>query len=83
MKLKISLFDKGWWIVRKTWWNLEEKVSNSVKIGFDIDPVYIGKYSKSETISNNRKINTNFQGDKILNEGPQYICPWAILIDLA
>ena len=42
MKLKISLFDKGWWIVRKTWWNLEEKVSNSVKIGFDIDPVYIG-----------------------------------------
>ena len=83
MKLKISLFDKGWWIVRKTWWNLEEKVSNSVKIGFDIDPVYIGKYSESETISNNRKINTNFQGDKILNEGLQYICPWVILIDLA
>ena len=49
--------------------------SNSVKIGFDIDPVCIGKYSKSETISNNPKINTNFQGDKILNEGPQYICP--------
>lgn len=49
--------------------------SSSVKIGFDIDPVCIGKYSKSETISNNPKINTNFQGDKILNEGPRYICP--------
>lgn len=49
---------------------------NMMKFGrSNSDPVCTGKYSKSETISNNPKINTNFQGDKILNEGPQYICP--------
>ena len=41
-----------------------DKVSNSMKKGFDSKPVYSEKHIKTKTISNERKISINF----ILND---------------
>ena len=61
-----------------------EKVSNSMKKGFDDEPVYNEKYTKTKTKSYERKINTNFNGDKEPKEGFQYVCvlEWVISVIL-
>ena len=59
-------------------WN---KVSNSMKSGFDREPVYNAKYINTKINSYEGKINTNFHGTKVSKEGSQYICLSAILID--
>ena len=58
-----------------------DKVSNSMKKGFDSEPAYNEKYTKTKIKSYDGKINTNFCGDKVLKEGSQYICLSKILID--
>ena len=58
-----------------------DKVSNSMKKGFDSEPAYNEKYTKTKIKSYDGKINTNFRGDKVLKEGSQYICLSKILID--
>ena len=50
-----------------------EKVSNSIKKGFDSEPVYKEKYLKTKVKSFEGKTNTNFHNDKIPKEGPQCI----------
>ena len=42
-----------------------EKVSNSIKKGFDSEPIYKEKYLKTKVKSYEGKINTNFHHDKI------------------
>ena len=42
-----------------------DKVSNSIKNGFDSELVYNEKYLKSKIKSYERKISTNFHDDKI------------------
>ena len=42
-----------------------EKVSNSIKKGFDSEPIYNEKYPKNKIKSYEGKINTNFHNDKI------------------
>ena len=56
------------------------EVQNSIKIEFDSEPVYNGKYLKTKIKSYEGKINTNFHTDKIPKEGPQCICLSIILI---
>ena len=58
-----------------------EKVSNSIKKGFDSEPVYKEKYLKTKVKSFEGKTNTNFHNDKIPKEGPQCIWLSVILID--
>ena len=52
-----------------------------MKKGFDSEPAYNEKYTKTKIKSYDAKINTNFRGDKVLKEGSQYICLSKILID--
>ena len=58
-----------------------DKVSNSMKKGFDSEPKYNNKYLKIKTRSYKGKMNTNAHDDKVPKEGSQYIFPLAILID--
>ena len=51
-----------------------EKVKNSLKKGFDGEPVYNEKYLRAEAKLHNRKINTNFHDNTIPKEGSQFIC---------
>ena len=51
-----------------------EKVSNSIRNGFDSEPVYIEKYLKTKIKSYQGKINKNFHRDKIPKESFQCIC---------
>ena len=57
-----------------------EKVKNSIKKEFDVEPVYNEKYLKAKIKSYNGKINTNFHNNKIPKEGSQFICLSVILI---
>ena len=45
-----------------------EKVNNSIKKGFDSEPVYNQKYLKAKIKSYNGKMNTNFHNNKIPKE---------------
>ena len=51
-----------------------EKVENSIRKEFDSKPVYNEKYLKAKIKSYNGKTNKNFQNNKILREGSQFIC---------
>ena len=46
-----------------------EKVKNSIKKEFDIEPVYYKKYLRAKIKSYNGKMNTNFHNNKIPQEG--------------
>ena len=61
-----------------------EKVRNSIKKGFDGEPVYNEKYTKTKIKSYEGKINTNFNDDKEPKEGSQYICilQWVVSVIL-
>ena len=58
-----------------------DKFSNSVKKGFDSEPVYNEKNLKTKIISYEGKINVNFHDDGILKKSSQCICKLVILID--
>ena len=60
-----------------------DKVSKSIKKGFNSEPVYNDKYLKTKKKSYKAKINTNFHDDKVPKEGSQYICLSVILIESA
>ena len=45
------------------------KVNNSIKNGFDSEPVYNEKYLKTKTKSYESKMNTNFFNDGMPKEG--------------
>ena len=51
-----------------------EKVKNFIKKEFDSEPVYNEKYLKAKIKSDNGKMNTNFNNNKISKEGSQFIC---------
>ena len=50
-----------------------DKVSDTMKKGFDSEPVYNEKYLKTKIKLYEEKINTNFHGDKEPKEGSQCI----------
>ena len=58
-----------------------DKLSNSIKKGFDSEPVYNKKYLKTKTKFYEGKINTNFHDDRVPKEGSHCICLFVILID--
>ena len=58
-----------------------DKVSNSMKKGFDSEPVYNEKDFKSKIKSYEGKIFTNFHSDKVPKEGSQWICLSVSLFD--
>ena len=58
-----------------------DKLSNSIKKGFDSEPVYNKKYLKTKTKFYEGKINTNFHDDRVPKEGSHCICLLVILID--
>ena len=51
-----------------------QKVSNSIKNGFDSEPVYNEINLKPKIKSYKKKINPNFHSDKIPKEGSQCVC---------
>ena len=58
-----------------------EKVKNSIKKEFDIEPVYNEKYLKAKIKSYDEKINTNFYNKKMPKEGSQFICLSVVLFN--
>ena len=54
-----------------------------MNVEFDSEPVYGDncKYIKTKTNSHNDKINTNFQGKKLLKENASYKCLSWIMLD--
>ena len=58
-----------------------DKLSNSIKKGFDSELVYNKKYLKTKTKFYEGKINTNFHDDRVPKEGSHCICLLVILID--
>ena len=72
-----------WWkrLITKQYNKIWDKVSNIMKRGFDSEPVYNGKYVKTEIKYYEGLINTNFHGGKVPQEGYQCICLSIILID--
>ena len=59
-----------------------EKVSNIIEKEFDSNPVYIGKYIKTEIKVYNKKIKTNFHDNKMPKESLECVCLSAVLRDL-
>lgn len=59
-------------------WN---KVSNTVKEGFDSKPVFSRKYLKTKTKSSENKVSTSFHDDGIPKEGAHFNFISIILID--
>ena len=57
------------------------KVSNTIKKGFDSEPVYNEKYLRNKIKSYEGKTSTNFHGDKIPREGSQCSFLSVILTD--
>ena len=51
-----------------------KKVSNIIEKEFDSNSVYNEKYIKTKTKVYNKKINTDFLGNKMWKEGSEYIC---------
>ena len=72
MKLNIYLFDERWWsaIKIKKIWNIG---SNSIKKGFESEPVYNEKYLKRKIKSYEDKISTNLYDDGIPKEGSLHL----------
>ena len=60
---------------------ISDKGSNSIKKGFDSEPVYNEKYLKTKIKSYENKISTRLHDDGIPKEGSHYICLSVILID--
>ena len=60
---------------------IQKKVKIIIEKEFDSEPVYNEKYLKAKTNSYNRKINTNFDNNKIPKECSQFICLSVTLID--
>ena len=60
-----------------------EKISSLVKKEFDSEPVYgiSDKYTKTKIKSYGDKVNTNFQGIKLLTENTSYKCSSLIMLD--
>ena len=58
---------------------IQDKVSSSIKKGFDNEPVYIEKYLKTRIKSCDGKMNTNFHDNKIPKEGSHCVCLSVIL----
>ena len=75
----ISLRKGGEWLEKydKNW----VKISNSMKKGFDSEPVYNEKHLKTKVKFRDWNISVNFHGYKVPKEGFQHICLWVILID--
>ena len=48
--------------------NIWDKVSNAIKKGFDSEPVYNEKYSKTKIKSYEGKVNTNLHNNKMPKE---------------
>ena len=59
---------------------IQKKVKIVIEKEFDSEPVYNEKYLKAKTNSYNRKINTNFDNNKIPKECSQFICLSVTLI---
>ena len=51
-----------------------KKVSSIIEKEFDSNSVYSEKYIKTKTKVYNKKINTDFLGNKMWKEGSEYIC---------
>ena len=64
MKLNMSLLIKNDELEEK-YNEIWDKVTNSMKNGFDSEPVYNEKYIKTKMKSYQWKINTNFHGHKV------------------
>ena len=60
-----------------------EKVNSIIYKELDSNPVYNEKYIKTKIKSYNGKINTNLHGNRIPEEGSNFICQSMILIDSA
>ena len=58
-----------------------DKVNNTIKKGFDGEPVYNEKYLRTKIKPYEGEICANFRGDKIRKEGSQCICLSVLLID--
>ena len=58
-----------------------DKISNLLEKGFDSEPVYDNKYIRTKIKLCNGTINTNFQGNRIPEEGVQCVCFAIILFD--
>ena len=58
-----------------------DKISSSLEKGFDSEPVYNNKYRKIKINLHNGKINTDFQNNKIPEQGVCYFFFFFILLD--
>ena len=58
-----------------------DKADNIIKKGFDNEPEFNVKYSKTKIKSYKGKVNTTFHNDKMLKQGSHYICLSVVLID--
>ena len=58
-----------------------DEISNLFEKGFDIESVYENKYIRTKIKLCNGTINTNFQGNRIPEEGVQCVCIATILFD--
>ena len=58
-----------------------DKISSSLEKGFDSEPVYNNKYRKIKINLHNGKINTDFQNNKIPEQGVCYFCSSVIVLD--
>ena len=63
MKLNTSFLIKDDELLEK-YNEIWEKVSSSIKKGFDSEPIYNEKYPKNKIKSYEGKINTNFHNDR-------------------
>ena len=70
----MSFFDKKNEELLEKYNEIWDNVSNIIKKGFDSELVYNEKYLRTEIKSYERKISTNFHGDKIPKEGSHCIC---------
>ena len=64
MKLNMSFLIKND-VLEERYNEIWDKVSNSMKKGFDSEPVYNEKYIKTKINSYEGKTNTSFHGDKV------------------
>ena len=60
---------------------IRKRVSSLIEKGFDSEPVYNKKKSKSKIKSYDGKINTNFHNNKVQNKGSHCVYLSVILID--
>ena len=72
-------FDQRWRLDEE-YKKISEKVSNSIKKGFNSEPLYNEKYLKSKIKCYEGKVSKTFNGDGILTECSHCICLSVILI---